>query len=451
MDFHAVIVKSGAMLRRSLLLPALLLLAILGISAGVYAQLETGNRGILPIDSAGLLDVGGIHVDVGAKDSVAARYAGWRIAQREGFRKLYAQIHKVPLGQAPTLPDSTLDDIVSSISVEREQIGPTRYIADLGIMFDRARAAQYLGVSGGRVQRSVPMLLIPVTVTAGTATSVELKNAWQRAWAQYRTSDSVIDYVRISGLGVDPVLVNAAQLTRPGRGWWRNIVDLYGAADILVAEVQLERLYPGGPARARFIGRHGPDNGIVGGFTLTAPDSESIPAMMALGVKRMDAIFAGALAAGELSRDPSLNQPPPPIIEEPVEEAKPVKAETKPANAFQVQISGKDVNAYNFAMAHLRTLAGVEAASPQQINPGATSYVLVTYQGDIAALAGALRARGWIVDFSGTVVRIKPSSDKPPPIPPPVAPPQPVTPAPVTPPQQTSPPPPTKPPPGQSG
>ncbi|MGH6658699.1 MAG: heavy-metal-associated domain-containing protein, partial [Sphingomicrobium sp.] len=261
------------MFRRSLLLPALLILALAGVSAGVYAQLEGGNRGILPIDNSGLLEIGGIHVDVGGKDSVSARYAGWRIAQREGFKKLYAQTHKVPLAQAPNLPDSTLDEIVSSITVEREEIGPNRYIADLGIMFDRARAAPYLGVSGGEVQRSVPMLLIPVTITAGTATSAELRNAWQRAWAHHRTSDSVIDYVRISGLGVDPILVNAAQLPRPGRGWWRNIIDLYGAADILVAEVQLQRLYPGGPARARFIGRHGPDNEIVGGFTLTARDS----------------------------------------------------------------------------------------------------------------------------------------------------------------------------------
>ena len=55
------------------------------------------------------------------------------------------------------------------------------------------------------------------------------------------------------------------------------IIDLYGAADILVAEVQLQRLYPGGPARARFIARHGPDNQIVGGFTLTAPNSDAIP------------------------------------------------------------------------------------------------------------------------------------------------------------------------------
>ena len=96
----------------------------------------------------------------------------------------------------------------------------------------------------------------------------------------------------------DPLLINAAQTARPGRGWWRNLLDLYGAADILVAEVQLQRLYPGGPARARFIARHGPDNQIVGGFTLTAPNSDAIPAMMAQGVQRMDQLFAHALAAG---------------------------------------------------------------------------------------------------------------------------------------------------------
>ena len=163
----------------------------------------------------------------------------WRIAQRQGFRALYAKMHNVPLNQAPNLPDSTLDNIVSSINVEREQIGPNRYIADLGLLFDRVRAAPFLGAEGGEVQRSSPMLLIPITVSGGTETSVELKNAWQRAWAQFRTNQTPLDYVRVSGSGVDPMLVNAAQTDRPGRGWWRNIVDLYGAADILVAEVQL--------------------------------------------------------------------------------------------------------------------------------------------------------------------------------------------------------------------
>ena len=425
------------MLRRRLLVPLMLLLAVAGISAAVYAQLETGDRGILPIDSSGTLEITGIHVDVGGTDAQSARYAGWRIAQRQGFRALWAKMHNAPINQAPNLPDGTLDQIVSSINVEREEIGPNRYIADLGILFDRARAAQFLGVEGGEIQRSVPMLLIPITVTAGTATSVELRNAWQRAWAQFRTSQSPIDYVRVSGLGVDPMLVNAAQVSRPGRGWWRNIIDLYGAADILVAEVQLQRLYPGGPARGRFIARHGPDGEIVGGFTLTAQSGDQIPAMMAQGVQRMDALFAEALAAGRLQRDESLNLPPPPLPELPVVEA-PVTP-VNLSNAYQVQVTGKNVNFYNFAMAHLRTLAGVDSATPQQINPGGTSYILVRYRGGIDQLAAALRGRGWVVDSAGTVVRLRSDSDKPPAMPPPPVQPPP-TPQPATPPAAQPPP-----------
>jgi hypothetical protein len=430
------------MLRRRFVVPLLLLVAVLGLSAVVYAQLETADRGILPLDSSGTLEITGIHVDVGGPDAQSTRFAGWRIAQRQGFRALYAKMHRVPIQQAPNLPDSTLDQIVSSINVEREQIGPNRYIADLGILFDRARAAQFLGVEGGQVQRSVPMLLIPVIVTGGTETTVELRNAWQRAWAQFRTSQSPIDYVRVSGMGVDPLLVNAAQTARPGRGWWRNIVDLYGAADVLVAEVQLQRLYPGGPARARFIARHGPDREIVGGFTLTAPNSDAVPAMMAQGVQRMDELFATALAGGRLERDSSLDLPPPPILPElPVEQ--PV---ARPAgNAYQVQITGKEVNVYNFAMAHLRTLPGILSATPQQINPEGTSYVLVSFRGDISQLASALSARGWIVEYAGTVVRMRSSSEKPPALPPPPQAAQPPTP-PAQPLQQ---PPPQNPPPGR--
>jgi hypothetical protein len=423
------------MLRRRFFAPILLLLAVVGAAVAVYAQLETADRGILPIDSSGTLEITGIHVDVGGADAQSARYAGWRIAQRQGFRALWAKMHNTNINQAPNLPDSTLDQIVSSINVEREEIGPNRYIADLGILFDRARAAQFLGVEGGEVQRSVPMLLIPITVTAGTETSVELKNAWQRAWAQFRTSQSPIDYVRVSGLGVDPMLVNAALTRRPGRGWWRNIIDLYGAADILVAEVQLQHLYPGGPARARFIARHGPDGEIVGGFTLTAANSDGVSAMMAQGVQRMDELFSQALAAGQLVRDSSLDLPPPPIIELPPEEVAPVARPTNTTNAYQVQISGHDVKIYNFAMAHLRTLPGIDSATPQLINPNGTSYVLVAYHGDIAALAGALRARGWEVDYSGTVVRLRANADNPPPIAPPTPQPPPQQPATAPPPR----------------
>ena len=137
------------MLRRSVLIPMLVATA-LGISGVIYAQLETSERGILPLDTSNTLDIGGIHVDVAGADAQSARYAGWRVAQREGFKLLWAKMHKAPVSQAPNLPDGTLDQIVSSIVVQHEQIGPNRYIADLGILFDRARsAAQTRGAGSG--------------------------------------------------------------------------------------------------------------------------------------------------------------------------------------------------------------------------------------------------------------------------------------------------------------
>ena len=230
-------------------------------------------------------------------------------------------------------------------------------------------------------------------------------------------------------MGADPLLINAAQTRRPGRGWWRNLLDMYGATDLLVAEVQLQRLYPGGPARGRFIARHGPDNEIVGGFTLTAANSDGIAAMLAEGAQRIDQLYAQALAAGRLTRDSSLDLPPPPVLPTAVE-AKPA-ATANVVNSFQVQVTGKNVNFYNFAMAHLHTLPGIESATPQQINPGGTSYILVTYKGDLSQLAAALGARGWVVDVaSGSVVRIHSDSDKPPAMPPPPVQPPPGQPAP---------------------
>jgi hypothetical protein len=422
------------MLRRPFVALLTILFVVVGLSGVVYAQLENGDRGIAPIDSSGTLEITGIHVDVTAKDAQTARFQGWRVAQRQGFRALWAKTHNRPVSEAPSVPDSTLDGLVSSIVIGREQIGPNRYIADLGILFDRARSAELLGV-GGEVQRSAPMILIPVFLTAGTDTTVELRNPWQRAWAEFRTSQSPIDYVRVTGTGVDPLLVNAAQVDRPGRGWWRNIVDLYGAADILVAEVQFHRLYPGGPAFARFIGFHGPDRQPIGSFTISGPAGVSSLAIMRAGVQRMDSMFADALEAGRLVRDPSLDIPlPPPPPEEIVEQAPVATARTW---TYQDQNVSPDVTIYNFAMAHLRTTSGVKQVVPVAINPGGVSYVNVTYSGDLSVLRALLASRGWNVEQNGFVLRMSSSGEKPPALPP--LPPAPQPAQPPQPPPQSAP------------
>ena len=380
------------------------MIAIAGFGGALLAQLESGDRGIAPLDSSGVIEVSGIKVDVGGPTAEAARYAGWRIAQREGYRMLWAKAHGVPLNQAPSLDDSTLDGMVSSISVEREQIGPNRYIATLGVLFDRSRAADLVGIAGDN-RRSAPMLLIPVTLTAGTPTSLETRNAWQRAWAGFKTSTSAIDYVRPSGLGVDPLLINAAQVDRPGRSWWRNIVDTYGAADVLVAQVELHRLYPGGPAVAHFTARHGPDGDIIGSFEATDHNGGDLSALMNVGVQKMDALFSAALADGRLRHDPSLDQPiaPPPPVEVSTDTA---AVESAPGQAYQLQIAAPDSASLDAAMTSVRGVAGVDAVTESSVAIGGTSSVIVIYHGDLAGLRAALQARGFTVTSVGGQLRI---------------------------------------------
>lgn len=378
------------------------------VGGTVMAQLESGERGILPIDSSGTLEVTGIKVDVGGKSADEARFNGWRIAQREGFKQLWASTNKRPVSQAPNLSDSTLDTLVSSIIVQNEQIGPNRYIAELGVLFDRARAGELLGV-GGMQRRSAPMMLVPLMITGGTMTSVETRNPWQRSWAQFRTSSSAIDYVRPSGLGPDPLLINAAQTRRPGRGWWRNILDYYGAADILIAEVTMHRAYPGGPAVARFIGRHGADGTVLGAFTLRAKDSAGVQQMMNQGARQMDELFSRAFAAGMLPRDTSLVTvvPPPPVEEELTTRTDAPKAAVAP-RVIQIQVLTRDQGGLDAVYSALRGTAGVDSVSARSTAIGGWSLLLVNYRGENSTLAAALSARGYIVSDAGGTIRVNP-------------------------------------------
>src|SRR5690606_1664260 len=146
-------------LRRDWRIAALLGVIALALVVGVVqGQIARGDRGITPINSSGDFLASGILVDVTGDNADDAREKGWREAQRRGWAQLY---RKTNGSDGPALGDSVLDGIVTAIVVEEEQIGPRRYVAKLGIQFDRVRAGQILGVSG-RTLRSPPLLVIPV-------------------------------------------------------------------------------------------------------------------------------------------------------------------------------------------------------------------------------------------------------------------------------------------------
>lgn len=394
--------------------PLAFALGMAALGAAVIAQIEGGDRGVAPIDSSSDFEVSGIKVDVAAKSADAARYGGWREAQRQGWRLLWSNVHG---GPAPGLSDSALDSIVAGIVVDNEQVGPNRYIATLGVLFDRVRAGQILGVSGSSI-RSAPLLVIPVQWSGGTPQSFETRTEWQKAWARFRTGGSSIDYVRPSGTGADPLLLNYGQTGRPGRRWWRMLLDQYGAADVLVPQVRLERMWPGGPVIGHFSARFGPDNRPLSNFVLRVGSSAGIPQMMDEGVRRMDQIFAQALADGRLRPDSSL------VIEQPVEadalvpedvpgldatdttDTTDAGAATAGTATFSVQYETPDVASVGSTEAAVRGIAGVRSASTGSLALGGISVMRVTYAGDIAALKAALAARGFRVQEGGGALRI---------------------------------------------
>ncbi|WP_232037423.1 heavy-metal-associated domain-containing protein [Sphingobium amiense] len=380
-------------------------------AATLVAQME-GERGVPPIASGGDFEVRGVRVDVAAKDADSARYAGWRMAQRQAWRMLWARTHGG--AGAPALSDSQLEGMISGVEIESEQVGPTRYVATLGILFDRARTGALLGVSGN-VMRSPPLLVIPVLWDGGSAVSYERTNEWQKAWARYRTGDSAIDYVRVAGSIADPILLNAGQAGRRGRLWWRVLLDQYGAADVVVPIARLDRSYPGGPVTGTFTARYGPDDTLIGSVQLRASNDSGIPQMLDEGARRIDEMYIRALNDGRLRPDPSL------IIEEPVDPDTlglentadaAIEAIDAPipgaatAAGFTIQFDTPDVASVGAGEAAVRAVPGVRSAATSSLALGGTSVMQVSFDGTADMLRAGLQARGYQVAASGNTLRI---------------------------------------------
>lgn len=391
------------------------LLCTIMLAGIVEGQISRGDRGITPINSSGDFLASGIAVDVIGDNADDAREKGWREAQRKGWAQLYRRING---SDGPALGDSVLDGIVTAIVVEEEQIGPRRYVAKLGVQFDRVRAGQILGVSG-RTLRSPPLLVIPVYSIDGIQQVFEQRSAWQRAWAEYNTGQSAIDYVRTAGTGADTLLLNAGQTGRRSRVWWRVILDQYGAADVLIPIARVEYSYPGGPIKGYFAARFGPDNKLIGTFTMTGPSPAALPDMMQKAVARMDSIYTAALAEGVLRTDTYL------VLEKPVEkedlpeettadEALPVETDGSATTAtpaagiqsFTVQYNSPDVDSVSATERAVAGVAGVQSASTTSLALGGMSVMRVTFRGDLAALKAALAARGFNVQEGGGQLRI---------------------------------------------
>lgn len=377
-------------------------------AAGKSSGGGAAERALPVAGASGSFEVSGVMVDVSGKTADAARQGGWRLAQRKGWAMLSQRM----TGKQGSLSDSALDSLVTGIVVENEQIGPTRYIARLGVLFDRSRAGALLGVSTA-IHRSPPMLVIPLEWSGGAGIGFERATPWQRAWARFRSGESSIDYVRPAGTGPDTLLLTAGQTGRRGRGWWRTILDQYGASDVLIPEVQLRREWPGGPITGIFTASHGPDRRRITRFALRVENADALDTLLDDGVKRIDQAYRDALSAGMLRTDRLLGIRPPsakPETEEtPEGEASPTPTTTptEGGTIISVQVDTPSASAVANSESAMRGIPGVRSAATTSLALGGVSVVRVAFDGNIASLRAALEARGWQVQEGAGVLRIR--------------------------------------------
>jgi hypothetical protein len=367
--------------------------------------------------------VGGIDVDVAAPTPEAARMAAFRIAQRRAWPLLWSRLTGNPASAAPRLSDGQLDAMVSGIESQGERFSATRYIARLGVVFDRSRASDYFGGEAGRLQ-SPPMLLLPVFSDSGTRTLYQARTPWRAAWQRYRENVTPIDYVVAQGSAGDNVVLTGWQINRPDRPTWRNILNRFDAVDVLSAEARLVRQWSGGPISALFIARHGPDATELGRFALTAVDDDGLDAMLDTGVRRIDEIYAAALRDGRLRSEADLTAEMSPIIAAPTLIGAtlggggeiPEGAEIASREAIMATPDAAAVTAFETA---LRATPGVTGVTITSLSLGGSSRLLISHVGGYDALLYALDTRGLRLapENGETVLRRRRDGDAPIPLP----------------------------------
>ncbi|WP_017668529.1 hypothetical protein [Sandarakinorhabdus sp. AAP62] len=361
-----------------------------------------------PSDGAGsAYAVGGIDVDVTAKTVDDARRAAWTQAMRRAWPKLWARLANRPEAEAPRLSDGQIDSMVAGIESQGEQFSATRYIARLGVVFDRSRAADYVG--GAASLQSPPMLLLPLLVDGGAAQVTQTRTAWRDAWGRWQGNVTPIDYVLPGGTAADNLWLSAAQVRRSDPAGWRSIITRFDTVDVLVAEARLTRQYPGGPIRGLFIARHGASGQELGRLALRVGSEAGLARLLDEGVKGIDGFYAQALREGRLRADADLAIDVGAII------AADVMIGTPPPDVTTLMVAAVTPDNASLAAAErlLRGIAGDVMMA--QVAVGGTSRAEVAMPGGEAALREALAARGWGLERVGSELVLRRLTAAPPP------------------------------------
>ena len=150
------------------------------------------------LDIPNAYQVNNVSVDVTARTAAIARELAVRNGQRKALDILLRRLTTEEDRQAiPMLDDRGVESLVLSIEFMNERYSPTRYMADLVIVFNQDGVRNLLEISGSSFSETMsrPVLVLPYHQNAGLTTAWTEDNAWLEIWREIDWRTSLVPFM----------------------------------------------------------------------------------------------------------------------------------------------------------------------------------------------------------------------------------------------------------------
>jgi hypothetical protein len=217
--------------RQALARPARALLVVAALLlAATLAQAQDIDASYLVRD---------VQVEATAQDAVAARALAIERGRRQALDRLLARL-TTDGTVAADVDQLPVDELVSSLEVVEETVGPRSYAATLEVAFDRAAVEEVLNERGIAYADAAaePVLVVPLWQTGTGLRLWEADNAWKAAWDRALDPDALAPFVVPLGDLQDLTLLNPDQAARGDRAALTALAERYGTDAAVVARLE---------------------------------------------------------------------------------------------------------------------------------------------------------------------------------------------------------------------
>jgi hypothetical protein len=195
---------------------------------------------------SGVYEITDVATDITAESAVHARDQAVKQGQRAAFEQLLQRLGADPALGAK-LGDDDIAALVQSFEVQNERSSPVRYIGIFTVQFRPSAVRSFLAGRNAAYfdTASAPVLILPVTLTAGHPILWEETTPWRQAWDSIAHGGGLVPIILPSGALDDIALLSTEEAMDGKPDSLAGLINKYQAGGALVAVLDGDLSKPG--------------------------------------------------------------------------------------------------------------------------------------------------------------------------------------------------------------